>query len=80
MPKLAQTAEQKADEHFRRIVKSKQILSDVKTPVLALAMRRTTKCYYDRMAKPETLTMKEFRAIVRKLSLSAEDVCKIVGI
>jgi hypothetical protein len=80
MPKLAQSSEQKADEQFRRIVKAKQILMDVKTPTLALAMRRTTKCYYDRMAKPETLTLKEFRAMVRKLNLSTSEVCQIVGI
>jgi hypothetical protein len=79
MPKVRMTDAEKQNLYFAKLVKIKRIQYDVSMDELAIAMQRTPKTVYVRMANPDDMPLKEFRAIVRKLHLTEEEIACIVG-
>lgn len=80
MPRLRKTENDLANEYFRKRVAQQRIEFGISVPELANAMQRSMRTVYNRLEKPEDMTLKEFRAIAQKLHFTADEVARIVGV
>lgn len=80
MPKLKKTVVEKSDIAVKAIW-TKHLIELGYTPNQVaewLTISKTT--YFQRRKKPESMTMREFRILSKKLNFTDREVCEMIGI
>lgn len=79
MPKLRKTDAEKQNAYLLGTISKQMYVLDISRFQIAACMGVKEKTYYNRLKKPENLSLGELRSIIHKLHIPKEDMLSALG-